>query len=919
MQQDLRMPLDEVSRLVRRGRFAEARAALHKVDCSSQQKYFPYYQALLSDVLQRTGSNNEAESMASQFLKSSPKTEVSGRFHYVLGNVYRERGQLARAVSEFQAAAQLSETDLELFCWVQLRLMCSIGDIAGTQTAMARMGATRDALVRFGDKRPFSALHLWIAESETVRGRLDAARHHLRIAESLLSEVDDVWLKGYLAINSFGVCYYAGDIVEAEKWSTLALECSAESGHKGARRAAYANAGSIEFSLGRLEKAEHLLRLALAECETGSTNHVAVLHSLALVKLQRNDIEGCKEIVEIVDNLSDPAESKSAYYRAWTIQTKIQFLLRQGRIHEAKQLCANVHSIFEKLTTPRVSTGLHLLTAETLVASGDLGAAADRLVSLLSNSPGLPPDLLADTERVLATTLYQAGSTTCARISAARAIEIFQVLGHAVGEDHVTSETCQFATDLKALTNVEITRGCVDRVRALLDTRKRPEIFGREAVHLLSDLDCADSIALTAINHVGRRELLCRVGGEVRKEAAELLIIEIGNASQGQLRLELIPKPEPAAILTTGNFERVIKGIATANAIDTPLADSETVWPSDEWLSNRAVVFAAKPMMELLKTIKKISATDISVLITGETGTGKEIIAKVIHERSHRATKPFVAFNCAAVPKDLIESQLFGYKRGAFSGANDGFLGVIRAANGGTLLLDEIGEIPLEIQPKLLRFIDSGEVHPLGEARPIPVNVRLLFATNVDLENAVKQGRFREDLFFRINVIPLKVPPLRDRREEIPLLVNFFANRFSRELSKEAPKFTSESMEALVLYPWPGNVRQLSNEIRRLIAIVDDGIVITPAFLSSHISKVIPKPRSRNSDLPCVTLELDQGLNDAVSTLERTMVEHALMKSRGHVTEAARILGLSRKGLYLKRQRLGLIDFDGTRRTNFDS
>jgi DNA-binding NtrC family response regulator len=398
------------------------------------------------------------------------------------------------------------------------------------------------------------------------------------------------------------------------------------------------------------------------------------------------------------------------------------------------------------------------------------------------------------------------------------------------------------------------------------------------------------------------------MGSEIPQTVAALVIIELGANAQCRLRLEFIPKDEPSAVLTAGIFERLLKNITSSTTLDPSVSDTDTFWASDECLSNGEVVFVAKSMTELLRTIGKVSSTNVSILITGETGTGKEIVAKIIHERSRQSNKPFIAFNCAAVPKDLIESQLFGHRRGAFSGANESFLGVIRSADGGTLLLDEIGELPLDIQPKLLRFLDSGEVHPLGEARPIHVDVRLLFATNVDLENAVKQGRFREDLFFRVNVIPLRIPPLRDRREEIPFLTNLFAHRFSRELSKETPKFAAEAMESLVLYPWPGNIRQLSNEIRRLIATIEDGAVVTPDILSSYIAKVKSNRRSSDRDLDSITLKLDQALGDAVGTLERTMVDHALKLSRGQMTEAARILGLSRKGLYLKRQRLGLLE-----------
>ena len=400
MSYDPRFPLDEVAGLIRRGRFVEA-TALQANESLSRQKIPPLHQAFLSDVLQRTGSNDEAESIATLHLRSSLKPEVSGRFHYVLGNVYRERDRLGDAVAQFQAAARLSAADPELFCWVQLRLMRSIADMAGTQTAMARL-ATTERIHLFGSviNDHSARCTLWFAECETVRGRLDAARHHLSIAESLLTEIDDVWLRGYLAINSFAVCYYAGDVAEAEKWASVALQCSAMSGHKGARRAAYANAGTIEFSLGHLERAEELLSLALTECERGSTNHLAVLHSLALVKLQRDDMLGCREIVMLVDSFSDREESKSAYYHAWALETKIKFLVKQGHLAEASAMCATVQHVLEKITSPRVRTDLRILTAETLVAGGDLGGAASVLASLLSDLSEFPPDLLADTERV---------------------------------------------------------------------------------------------------------------------------------------------------------------------------------------------------------------------------------------------------------------------------------------------------------------------------------------------------------------------------------------------------------------------------------------------------------------------------------------------------------------------------------------
>ena len=271
---------------------------------------------------------------------------------------------------------------------------------------------------------------------------------------------------------------------------------------------------------------------------------------------------------------------------------------------------------------------------------------------------------------------------------------------------------------------------------------------------------------------------------------------------------------------------------------------------------------------------------------------------------------PFLALNCAAMPKDLLESQLFGHRKGAFSGATENHQGIVRAANGGTLFLDEIGELPLDMQAKLLRFLEMSEVHPVGDSHPVKVNVRLIFATNGDLEEAVRQNRFRQDLFYRLNVIPIKVPPLRERREEIPVLANLFAQRFAGEFAKEPVRFSATAMELLILYSWPGNVRQLANEIRRLAALAESGAYVTPDQLSQQLQAQTVRPRAATVEgTPRMQVRIDQSLEQATAYLESEMIKHALRQAGGRVADAASALGISRKGLYLKRVRLGLTDF----------
>jgi DNA-binding NtrC family response regulator len=331
-----------------------------------------------------------------------------------------------------------------------------------------------------------------------------------------------------------------------------------------------------------------------------------------------------------------------------------------------------------------------------------------------------------------------------------------------------------------------------------------------------------------------------------------------------------------------------------------------TLWPIDEMPADddRAVITGR--MRELMSFAQRVARTNASVLITGESGTGKEILARAIHEYSSRAEKPFVPFNCAAIPRDMLESQLFGHRRGAFTGADRDHPGVIRSAREGTLFLDEIGEMGLDLQPKLLRFLESGEIAPLGETSPLTIDVRIIAATNAQLEQAVHDGRFREDLFYRLNVIRLTVPPLRERRDEIPALVHHFLTHAAAEFVKGRLRVSDEAMEHLLLYRWPGNVRQLQNEIRRIVALAEPDTTIGPAALSTDIRRAAPKAVNRPPASAELSVPLGDKLGPTLSRIEREMIQTALKAHRGRLEAAARSLGISRKGLYLKRQRLGL-------------
>ncbi|MGB5036956.1 MAG: sigma-54 dependent transcriptional regulator, partial [Blastocatellia bacterium] len=324
-------------------------------------------------------------------------------------------------------------------------------------------------------------------------------------------------------------------------------------------------------------------------------------------------------------------------------------------------------------------------------------------------------------------------------------------------------------------------------------------------------------------------------------------------------------------------------------------------------------ILAGAAMREVIERIHKIRTSDVTVLITGESGTGKELVARAIHAGSERRRAVFLPFNCTATPKEIIDSQLFGHRRGSFTGATSNYPGIIRAAEGGTLFLDEIGDLALEVQPKLLRFLESGEIQPLGEAKPAKVDVRVVAATNSDLERAVEEGRFREDLFHRLNIIRIVVPPLRERREEIPVLADHFLKHFAERLGKSILTLTPDAMVSLTSYFWPGNVRQLRNEMERVAAYAVADSKVAATDLSPELTASGGGRRyERNSDRDARYVgrtDQDRGsrnLKEATAMFERNLIETALERSGYSLSRAARELGVSRRGLHVKMAQLGI-------------
>ena len=306
--------------------------------------------------------------------------------------------------------------------------------------------------------------------------------------------------------------------------------------------------------------------------------------------------------------------------------------------------------------------------------------------------------------------------------------------------------------------------------------------------------------------------------------------------------------------------------------------------------SFQGILGVSQKMAEVFATVRKVATTDVPVLISGESGTGKELVASAIHRLSRRKNYPFVVINCGAIPENLLEAELFGHEKGAYTGAHVQRRGRVEAAHSGTLFLDEIGELSLALQVKLLRFLQEQVIERIGGREQIKVDARVIAATNRDLKQAMKDGTFREDLYFRLGVISIPLPALRERQGDVMLLANAFLQRYAAESKKKLKGFANQAVTALVEYPWPGNVRELENRIKRAVIMAEGG-KITPVDLEMGI------PEDKRAGM---------SLKEAREALERDMVTRALTRNNDNITKAAEELGVSRPTLYELMEKLGI-------------
>jgi len=445
-----------------------------------------------------------------------------------------------------------------------------------------------------------------------------------------------------------------------------------------------------------------------------------------------------------------------------------------------------------------------------------------------------------------------------------------------------------------------------ESVTSMLAFSGRTDVVAPELAALLERIGVFDSVTLfqTPIRE-GDATIRALSIRRASQDVAEYRLL-IGAYKQKSVELRIKMKEGPrsfAALQATNVLVNALRELDNAQAARD---DRLSIWPRDEDATQFGPWTVSGHLLDTVSVARKVAKTNVTVLITGESGTGKEFIARAIHDASDNAEKPFIPFNCTTVPHDLLESHLFGHRRGAFTGADRDYAGLIRSARDGTLFLDEIGELGLDLQPKLLRFLESGEIAPLGEPGPTQVKVRIVAATNTNLEELVRTGKFREDLFYRLNVVRLNVKPLRERRDEIPGFIAAFVARAADEFKKGTLTVSEETMDRLLLYRWPGNVRQLQNEIRRMVALVEPNSTLAPDMISHDILDALPIFRRPGGNEHELSVSLQSKLLPTLAQVECQMIQAALKQSGGRLSAAAKALGISRKGLYLKRQRYRL-------------
>ena len=881
------------------------------------------------------------------------------------GRVAFARGEQSRAIALHNRALKQAEIahDSRAIGLAHFYLgQCyrQVGDMAIVREHIAEAAA---ALHAAGDRRHLAMVHSLSAVMLAQTGRYDESNAALRQAERMASilQADDVLATVYG--NQANVALIRHRYEQALALAERAVNLHEGLGQGPGLSVALATLGQICVRVGNLDRADTVLHRAL-DVRSAMQFHEttgAVYDTLAQMSLMRGDYENAAEY------LRQAAEAYGAYGRntsrwyEWSLRViSARLATRRGKPDEA---LAIADEIAKSTNAPPAETiEAELIAAEALLSASRVDEAEHRLTQVESRlDPRTTPGAWGEFLRLRGDLRARQTRTTEAYHDIAQSSSVFELVGERyqaavsqlalarlaakAGAKSTADRHYQYAAQvfqaLGATRDLEQVRAAMTAtqstgtgeyvgspadaddafVRRLVDAAVLPDLLARELAATLLEAVNADVTAVFAELPGGDVRLIAYSGTDaegartvarlaIRGDAygAGVIVIEpIGREPDGPRHAVLaaarpLGHPQSRRVRMMAAVARQGFDLCGVRDRHTAPVDAPTERPLEPLLPGFLCASAA--MTRVVDQIQRLQGNDLTVLITGESGTGKELIARAIHVGSSRNAATFLPYNCTTTTRELADSQLFGHRRGSFTGAVSDQPGLIRTAVGGTLFLDEVGDLPLDVQPKLLRFLEQGEIMPVGENRPQPVDVRVLAATNADLEQRVAEGKFREDLYYRLAVIRIHVPPLRQRREEIPHLATFFLREASDRLGKPDVQLGSDVLDLFAQYWWPGNVRQLRNELQRSVAMAPPGGTIGPEHLSADLTATAPATNANGSSR--VSLRGGQTLAAVVDEIERDLIREMLARHRGNISETARALGLTRRGLYLKLRRLGL-------------
>jgi len=891
---------------------------------------------------------------------SAARLSTLWRLH---GRVASARGDQSRAIALHGRALKYAETAhdsraIGLSCFELAQCYRQVGDAAIVREHLTKAAS---ALLAAGDRRHLALVHSLSSISFAQLGRYDEAMTALRQAERLasLAQANDVLAT--VCGNQANVLMlehrYEQALALAER--SVSIHEAHGSGHGLA--VALATLGQICVRLGDLTRAEEALHRALKVRSPIQFHETtgAVFDTLSQIHLIRGDYAKASDFLGLASDSYGAYGRETSQWYEWSVRVlRARLALKSGALDEAVKLADGIVS---SGAPPFDMMQATLIAAEALTAGNQLAQAAERLQAVsdkldarvapaawaeylrLRGALGEKSGALADAyhdfaqsatlldllgERyqtalshlAIGSLVARSGAKSIAAQYLDRAETVFKRLG-AERDLADTVAARSLLTNIGTGENVVSPADADDAlVRRVVDAAALPELLGRETAAALFDAFGFNGSAIVFELLPNRDVRLVASVGADTESARELARAHLPGLTRGDERIVLESLGHHAenarfalVVLARPAGPFVIRRLKMIAAVakqgfDLCAARDRSEQPAGPPIDRSlepllpGFVTASAAMARVTEQIQRLQGNDLTVLITGESGTGKELIARAIHVGSHRSAATFLPYNCTTTGRDLADSQLFGHRRGSFTGAFADQPGLVRTAAGGTLFLDEIGDLPIDVQPKLLRFLEQSEIMPVGETRPQRVDVRVLAATNADLEQKVADGLFREDLYYRLSVIRIHVPPLRDRREEIPHLSTFFLREACDRLGKADIQLSSQVLDAFAQYWWPGNVRQLKNEIQRAVAMSPSGGNIEPAHLSPEVVATRLAGATHATTRKAVQ---PANLAAAIEQVERELIQATLDRTSGNISEAARTLGLTRRGLYLKLRRLG--------------